>query len=71
VPASAPEAGVTKAHVAHHGNSGGREEFSFTQFTISPGMSPVMDTTSGCIDVFRQHRVQRLNFLAGVWPTVP
>ena len=34
-----------------HGNSGGREEFSFTQFTISPGRSPIIDTASGCIDV--------------------
>jgi hypothetical protein len=34
-----------------HGNSGGREEFSFTQFTISPGRSPIIETTSGYIDV--------------------
>ena len=34
-----------------HESSSGREECSFTQFTISPGRSPIIDTTRGCIDV--------------------
>ncbi len=50
-PSSAAPPPDREGSVRDHGNSGGREEFSFTQFTISPGRSPIIDTASGCIDV--------------------